>query len=136
MKSMKEIINDVIKLSEEYKTKHRVHEAEHGVEGTISIKSPKLKHLSQATKLLDRKLLSYLKSLPEEKLRKLETLMYYGRGEVDDIPYLHEHLKTTSHTKDDVIRTIREKIRVLPEYLKNAIRRARESNIDIEEPFE
>lgn len=136
MKSMKEIINDVIKLGDEYKQKQRIHEAEHGIKGPISLHSQKLNHLSQATQLLDRKLKTYLNTLPEEQLRKLETLMYFGRGEVDDIPYLHEHLKTTSKTKDDVIRTIREKIKALPDYLTNALRRADESGIDIDESFE
>lgn len=136
MKSMQEIINDVIKLSNEYKSKYQIHESEHGVEEVLSIGNQKAEHFSEATQLLDRKFKSYLSSLPEENLRKLETLMYFGRGDSDDIFDLHDHLKTTSPTCEDVIRTIKEKIKTLPDYLTNALKRARESGIDIEEPFE
>ena len=62
--------------------------------------------------------------------------MYFGRGDDDDIFSLHEHLKTVSPTREDLIRNVSGKIPALSSYLSNAIKKAEELGINIEEDFE
>lgn len=135
--SMREVIERVVCLSREFWEKNAVHEAEHGMEGIVAIGERRVEHFVQATRFLDRKLASYLESIPEDQVRKLESLMYFGRdSEEIDLASLHQHVKSTSPTVGDAIRTITDKIRSLSTYLLEALRRTEQHGIDIEMPFE
>ena len=45
-----------------------------------------------ASRPAERALIDYLGSLPPDVLFKLRTLMYFGRGDSEDISWLHAHL--------------------------------------------
>ena len=135
--SMREVVERVVGLSREFGEKSAVHEAEHGMEGAVAIGERRVEHFVQATRFLDRKLASYLASIPENQVRELESLMYFGRdSEEADLASLHQHVKSTSPTVEDAIRTITEKIGSLSTYLLEALQRTEQQGIDIEMPFE
>lgn len=129
---MREIVEQVIELSEEYHRKTQIHKAEHGIEGGVSLGAEKTEHYLEATQFLANKLKAYLAMLAEKQLRNLEALVYFGRGDEDDILWLHQHLRSVGPTREDVERTIVEKIPALSRYLQNTLSRAEKLGIDIE----
>lgn len=133
---MIDIVQRVIELSQEYESKRKIHEAEHGTAEGFFVGERKAEGYFEATEFLDRKIKLYLESLPETELRKLQTLVYFGRGDDDDIFSLHEHLTSVSPTREDVIRTVVEKAPALSTYLLTALRRVERSGIDIDGSFE
>lgn len=135
MNTIREVLEHVAKLSREYDAKHQIHQQEHGTELGVAFGSRKSEHYLQAIGFLDRKLRSYLEGLPEDVLHKLETLVYFGRGDDDDIDALHVHIRSTSPAREDVTRTILAKISALSMYLPCALSRAEELGIDLERPF-
>jgi len=79
-------------------------------------------------------LVDYLKSLPEDQLRKIQTLMYFGRTPGKDTPLRHLS-QTMSSSRKDVEECISGKGLVVAKYLEKALEVADERGIDIEKPF-
>ncbi len=133
---MRQIIENIIALSEEYQRKSAIHKDEHGIEGAVSLGSQKLDQYLKATQFLSSKMKVYLAELSERQLRNLETLIYFGRGDEDDLVWLHAHLKSVSPTREDVVRTIIEKIPALSRYLQSALSSAHRLGMDIDNLLE
>jgi hypothetical protein len=51
----------------------------------------------------------YLKTLPEDVVMKLQTLMYVGKDKHLNIPKVHEGLKALTHDKAEAIRAMTSK---------------------------
>lgn len=134
--SMRETVQRVIELSEEYEAKRQVHTEEHGVELGLELGTQKSEHYFEATERLPLKLARFLEMPSLSELLKLQTLVYFGRGDDEDIRRLHEHLKETTPNREDVTRTLISKIGALTRYLESALARAEERGMDIEGPFE
>lgn len=90
----------------------------------------------KAAKGLCDNLAEYLNNLSSEEIRKLETVMYFGRdGEDDhenDIPAYHAKLHPTGSDKSDIIRNIIEKYPSLELCFSDAYKKASELSIDLE----
>ena len=80
-------------------------------------------------------LAKYLKNLYETDVLKLQTFMYFGRAEQDDVHELHEHLKGMTDSQDDAVKTIVAKRLSLPSDLRKALEKSKDLGIDIEASF-
>lgn len=74
----------------------------------------------------------YLKNLPEEHVFKLQTLMYFGPADQDDVHELHEHLTGMTKGQDDAVDTIVAKHLNLASNLRKALDKSKNLGIDIE----
>ncbi|HJQ83769.1 MAG TPA: DUF3775 domain-containing protein [Candidatus Binatia bacterium] len=79
---------------------------------------------------------AYLETLSESELAKLQTLMYLGRDRdpSGDIQALHRDLVKVTHGREDLVRTLVEKV-PLRDYLAEGLKVARDTGYDIEQPF-
>ena len=77
---------------------------------------------------------AYLNRLPAQTVLKLQTLMYFGRGDDTDLRRLHAYLRENTDDKSDAVQTICEKLLALSEYLARAVKIA-DKRIDLESDF-
>ena len=80
------------------------------------------------------KLRVYLESLSLENLAKLETVMYIGRGDDDDIHSMYRHLIGLFSDKKRVADDMIQKT-PLGDYLEAGLRRAAEQDLDLDGSF-
>ncbi len=77
----------------------------------------------------------YLKNLSEENVLKLQTFMYFGAADQDDIHELHEHLTGMTKGQSDAVDTMVAKRLNLPSNLRKALDKSKNLGIDIEASF-
>lgn len=137
---MKEIVDRVVSLSEEFSRRHDVVSREHGVELSLDLTSAKAPGYLEATAQLTDPLDRFLRRLTLDDLRKLQTLVYLGRDKelsrAAEIRDLHEEVTSVSGDAESVRRMIEEKSLLLASYLRDAVALAQELGIDIELPFD
>ena len=132
------IVDDVVTLAKTaVKENERLHQ-KHGLDFGIQHGDPTTDEYLKAANCLCDNLAEYLNNLSSEEIRKLETMMYFGRDGKDDhdndndIPAYHDKLHPTDFDKSDIIRNIIEKYPSLELYFSDAYKKAAELSIDLE----
>jgi hypothetical protein len=130
------IVDDVVTLAKTAVEEDEKLHQKHGLKIGIQRGDPKADEYLKAANGLCDNLAEYLNNLSSEEIRKLETVMYFGRdGEDDhenDIPAYHDKLHPTDLDKSDIIRNIIEKYPALELYFSDAYKKAAELSIDLE----
>jgi hypothetical protein len=84
-----------------------------------------------ASRPAERALIDYLGSLPPDVLFKLRTLMYFGRGDSEDISWLHAHLGSDPADIDAAVSSMVGKS-PLPRYLQRGLEEAERASVDLD----
>jgi len=131
-----DIVDDVIDLAKNALAKDQKLHQKYGLELGIRYGDPKTdEYLKEANGLRDN-LADYLNNLSSDEIRKLETVMYFGRDSEDDhgndLPAYHAKLHPTDFDKSDIIRNIIEKYSSLESYFREAYKKAARLSIDLE----
>lgn len=138
--SFRSIVKQVIDLDEKYSQQHDGLIAKHGLELGIKLGARTSDAYLAEAGSLTNDLEEHLESLDEAVVRKVETLMYFGRDLEDvtdnDIQLVHRHVKSTSPTVADAVRSICEKAGSVGAYLKQAQTKVNALSIDIEGSFD
>ncbi len=74
-----------------------------------------------------------LRKLPEQTVLKIQTLMYFGRGDDSNLRRLQASLLEDTEDKSDAIETICGKLLYLSEYLTRALEKAQKRQIDLDD---
>ena len=134
--SFVDIVDDVVTLAKTAVEEDEKIYQKHGLKLGISWGDPKTIEYLKEAEGLRNDLTDYLNNLSSDEVRKLETVMYYGRdSEYDhgnDIPAYHIELHPTGFDKSDIIRNIIEKYPSLELYFSDAYKKATELSIDLE----
>lgn len=130
------IVNDVVALAKTAVEEDEKLHQEHGIRLGIQHGDPKTDEYLKEAESLCNDLTDYLNNLSSDEVRKLETVMYFGRDREDDhendIPAYHDKLHPTDFDKSDIIRNIIEKYPSLELYFGDAYKKAAELSIDLE----
>jgi Protein of unknown function (DUF3775) len=129
-----EIVQDTIARAAACRTEEAEISKKLGLKGGVTLFSEEADKLAKAPRPAKAELKKYLMSLPDEIVFKLQTLMYFGRGDDPDLHGFHKSLKEQTPTKGDAIRAMMEKA-PLGEYLANGLRLASAHGIDVEGTF-
>jgi len=130
------IVDDVVTLAKTAVVEDEKIYQKHGLKLGITYGDPKtIEYLKEAENLRND-LTDYLNNLSSEEIRKLETVMYFGRDSKEDhgndIPAYHTKLHLTGFDKSDIIRNIIDKYSSLELYFSDANKKATEFSIDLE----
>ena len=126
------IVNDVVTLAKTaVEEDERLHQ-KYGLKLGISLGNPKTNEYLKEAESLRNNLTDYLNNLSSEEIRKLETVMSFGRDREDDIIAYHSEHHPTGIDKSDIIRNIIEKYPSLELYFSDAYKKAAELSIDLE----
>ena len=130
------IVNDVVALAQTAVEEDENLHQKHGLRLGIQHGDPKTGEYLKAAEGLSNDLTDYLNSLSSDEIRKLETVMYFGRDSEDDhgndLSAYHAKLHPTDLEKSDIIRNIIEKYPSLELYFSDAYKKAAELSIDLE----
>ena len=130
------IVNDVVALAKTAVEEDEQLHQKHGLKLGISLGTPKTNEYLKEAESLRNDLTDYLNNLSSEEIRKLETVMYFGRDREDDhgndLSAYHDKLHPTDFDKSDIIRNIIEKYPSLELYFSDAYKKAAELSIDLE----
>ena len=97
----------------------------------IHYSSPRNSGGQQRTAQAETFLRELLDGLDLDTLRRVEAVMYSGRGDGSPVA-LRPELAENHPTKDDVVRTIIEKLPNLDDYLERGLDRAKAEGIDLD----
>lgn len=122
--AMTEILDEVVRLADRRRTAADAYE---DARDSVTDAAPDADLFAALAPPYEVELAAYLNALPEPDVRRLHTLMYFGRGD-DDLFSLEAHFaaKPDERVRD----TLLEKL-PLAEYLRSAVARAREAKIDL-----
>jgi len=130
------IVDDVVTLAKTAVEEDEKIYQKHGLKLGITWGDPKTNEYLKEAESLRNDLTDYLNNLPSDEVRKLETVMYFGRDRKDDhevdIPAYHIELHPSGFDKSDIIRNIIEKYPSLELYFSDAFKKAEELSIDLE----
>jgi hypothetical protein len=107
-------VSEIIKRIREMATEAAKIDADldklHGINRDLGIRHGDPKEIArrQAINAAEVELEEYLDSLDTDTVRRIEALMYSGRGDGPAVE-LRDQLSTNRHTKEDIVRTIMEK---------------------------
>lgn len=76
----------------------------------------------------------YLKTLPDEVVMKLQTLMFLGKDGYTNIHHLHEHFRGLTRDKQEAIRAMTSRVS-LAEYMTKALKLAEKHGVDLDVEF-
>ena len=77
---------------------------------------------------------SYLRTLPEEVVMKLQTLMFLGKDGYTNIHNLHEQFRGLTRDKQEAIRAMTSRVS-LSEYMVKALKLAEKHGVDLDIEF-
>ena len=134
--SFENIVKDVVTLAKTAVEEDEKIYQKHGLKLGITYGDQKsIEYLKEAESLRND-LTDYLNTLSSDEVRKLETVMYFGRDREDDhendIPAYHTKLHPTGFDKSDIIRNIIDKYSSLELYFSDACKKAADLSIDLE----
>ena len=76
----------------------------------------------------------YLKTLQEEVVMKLQTLMFLGKDGYTNIQHLHDHFRGLTRDKQEAIRAMTSRVS-LADYLGKALKLAEKHGVDLDIEF-
>ncbi len=134
--SFENIVDDVVTLAKTAVEEDEKLHQKHGLKLGITYGDPKTNEYLKEAESLRNDLTDYLNNLSGEEIRKLETVMYFGRDREDDhgndLSAYHAKLHPTDLDKSDIIRNIIEKYPSLELYFSDAFKKAEVLSIDLE----
>lgn len=126
VEQIREIANQAAKIDAEL-------DKLHGINRDLGIRHGDPKEIArrQAINAAEVELEQYLNRLDSDTLRRIEALMYSGRGDGSAIE-LRQQLASHNESKDDVVRTIMEKRVRFDAYFDRGLGCAKADGIDLD----
>lgn len=131
METLTTLAGQVIDLARRRNEERDALEAKHGVRGAVTLDRPKLVASATSPRLAERALVAHLTRVEHEQLLKLQSLMYFGRGDDDDLKALYEDFLERPEKHEITVDGMVSKS-PLDEYLADALAKAKRLGIDID----
>jgi hypothetical protein len=124
-------ISYLIKASDMTETENLRLKQKHGIDPAVEIDpfEPRVIKWTFEERPEENRLEAYLEGLDYDTLLKLETLMYFGRGD-GDLKHLRSYLADRKDSKEEIISTIVEKCSAYPSYFRAALNKLKQDGTD------